>query len=64
MSTEAAAFSQTSLFLDQFPANFKCQIENGISDVLITFTSSFSNCRTMDSHAYGTVLPLSREKVL
>ena len=38
--------------------------EKSISDILITFTSSFCNYLTIDAHAIVKVLPFSPEKVL
>ena len=67
------AFSQISLFLNRFSREFwvsnkpyksdskNRRLEDSISDVLIMFIFFY---RTMDAHAYGTILPFSREKVL
>lgn len=69
------AFSQISLSLDRFSRELGVsnkpyksdsknrRLEDSISDVLIMFTF-FLFYRTMDAHAYGTILPFSREKVL
>ena len=62
-------FHRPVYFEMDFPANFEYQInfnksviinrrpEKRISNVLIAFTSPLFNYRTVDAHAYGTLLP-------